>query len=373
MNWPHCENARRDFVGFYCEGSDGGRRHRPARARGNSEALGLKQDHNTMSDDLKFQLRLTLSDEFAQVTRNDPGDPSISTLTEILNRHDAVMKCQFDAFAGYVSEAEANGIENFHLYEWTKKTIDDPAKKAKYTKSFTLYVGGNEVYEKDKANALEAELKPLVGGPIVAKMFKYDTDPVHNPQPPRQIYGGDRTTSPHVHQREGEVPPAATLHRLVDPKHGERLQQPCVLQRTRINYLKTELTHELHHPQLAAGIVAGDQHDGLDRIFGGLGHVAGPRHVQRLEDSGARGPTCNLLAGRGVEAEDKLQSVWTHAQWVRAVDHDLTRETAQTSDRPLGRGPRRRDHHDFGLFDGFRWRSDAFLGKRRMFWIGWIA
>ena len=141
---------------------------------------------HTMSDDLKFQLRLTLSDEFAQVARNVPGDPSISMLTDILNRHDAVMKCQFDAFADYVSEAEASGIENFHLYEWTKKTIDDPAKKSKYTKSFALYVGGDEVYEKDKADALEAELKPLVGGPIVAKMFKYDTDPAHNPQPPRQ-------------------------------------------------------------------------------------------------------------------------------------------------------------------------------------------
>jgi hypothetical protein len=58
-----------------------------------------------------------------------------------------------------------------------KKTVDDPAKKAKYTKSFAVYVGGKEVYEKDKADALEAELKPLVGGPIVAKMFKYDTDP----------------------------------------------------------------------------------------------------------------------------------------------------------------------------------------------------
>ena len=142
--------------------------------------------HNAMSDDLKFQLRLTLSDEFAHVARNDPGDPSISPLTDILNRHDAVMQCQFDAFAGYVTEAEANGIENYHLYEWTKKTIDDPAKKAKYTRSFALCVGGKEVYEKDKADALEAELKPLVGGRIVAKMFKYDSDPAHNPQPPRR-------------------------------------------------------------------------------------------------------------------------------------------------------------------------------------------
>ena len=64
-----------------------------------------------MSDDLKFQLRLTLRDEFAPVARNDPGNPSISPLTNILNRHDAVLKCQFDAFADYVSEAEANGVE----------------------------------------------------------------------------------------------------------------------------------------------------------------------------------------------------------------------------------------------------------------------
>ena len=138
-----------------------------------------------MSDDLKFQLRLTLNDEFAQVARSDPGNPSISPLADILSRHHAVMKCQFDAFADYVSEAEVNGVKNFPLYEWTKKTIEDPAKQSKYTKSFALYVRGEEVYAKDKADALEAELKPLVGGPIIAQMFKYDTDPAHNPQPPR--------------------------------------------------------------------------------------------------------------------------------------------------------------------------------------------
>src|SRR5712691_11516560 len=49
------------------------------------------------------------------------------------------------------------------LYAWT---VADPAKEAKYTKSFTLYVGGDEVCERSKADALEAELKPLVGGPI---------------------------------------------------------------------------------------------------------------------------------------------------------------------------------------------------------------
>jgi hypothetical protein len=139
-----------------------------------------------VGNDLSFQLRLTLKDEFAQVARNNPEDSSIAPLTKILRRHDATLKCQFDLFADYVSEAEANGIDKYPLYEWTKTTVDDPAKKEKYTKSFSVYVGGREVYEKDKADALEAELEPLVGGPIVARMFKYDSDPAHNPQPPQR-------------------------------------------------------------------------------------------------------------------------------------------------------------------------------------------
>ena len=138
-----------------------------------------------MSEELKYQLRLTLSDPFAKLARKRPDDPSIVPLTQVLHRHDATLKCQHDAFADYVREAEANGVENYPLYAWTKQTVDDPVKEAKYTKSFTLYVGGEEVYEKRKADALEDEIKPLVGGQIVAQMFRYDTDPAHNPHPPR--------------------------------------------------------------------------------------------------------------------------------------------------------------------------------------------
>jgi hypothetical protein len=100
-----------------------------------------------MGDDLKYQLRLTLSDPFAKVARNHPDDPSIAPLTQVLHRHDAALKCQYDAFADYVREAEVEGVEKYPLYAWTKKTADDPAKEAKYTKSFALYVGGDEVYE----------------------------------------------------------------------------------------------------------------------------------------------------------------------------------------------------------------------------------
>jgi hypothetical protein len=136
-----------------------------------------------MGDELKYQLRLTLRDTFAKVARNHTDDPSIAPLTQLLRRHDATLKCQYDSFADYVKEAEAEGVERYPLYAWTKKTVDDPVKEAKYTKSFTLYVGGDEVYERTKADALEAELKPLVGGPIVARMFRYDTDPAHSRHP----------------------------------------------------------------------------------------------------------------------------------------------------------------------------------------------
>ncbi len=137
-----------------------------------------------MSNQWEYQVRIYLGDEFAKMARRDPDNPAIKPLADILSRHDAAMKCQFDAFAGYVVEAEKHGTENYPLYDWTKATIEDPAKKAKYTKSFTLYVDGKEVYAKEKADALESDLQPLVSGKLVTRISKHDTNPANNPQPP---------------------------------------------------------------------------------------------------------------------------------------------------------------------------------------------
>ncbi len=65
-------------------------------------------------------------------------------------------------------------------------TIENPAKKAKYLKTFTLYVDGNEVYAKESADVLESDLQPLVGGEMVTRMSKHDTNPANNPQPPER-------------------------------------------------------------------------------------------------------------------------------------------------------------------------------------------
>ena len=137
-----------------------------------------------MSQQWEYQVRIHLGDEFADVARRDPDNPAIKPLADILRKHQATMKCQFDAFADYVAEAEKHGTKDYPLYAWTKATIGTPDKKAKYIKSFTLYVDGNEIYAKEKADALESDLRPLMGGKLVSKLSKHDTNHANNPQPP---------------------------------------------------------------------------------------------------------------------------------------------------------------------------------------------
>ena len=139
-----------------------------------------------MSTQWEYQLRIDLDDELAKVARRDPRNAAIKPLADILTRHHATMKCQFDAFADYVAEAEQRGTENYPLYAWTKATIEDPEKRAKYVKNFTLYVDGNEVYAKLLADALESDLQPLVGGKLITRLSKYDSNPANNPQAPAQ-------------------------------------------------------------------------------------------------------------------------------------------------------------------------------------------
>jgi hypothetical protein len=83
-----------------------------------------------------------------------------------------------------VAEAEAEGPENFLLYKWTKATLEDPARRAKHIKTFAMHVAGKEVYPKAEADALEADLQPLIGGRLVTRMSRHDTNPANNLQVP---------------------------------------------------------------------------------------------------------------------------------------------------------------------------------------------
>ena len=46
----------------------------------------------------------------AELARRKPGGPALAPLTEILAKHRAALKSQFDAFAEYVAAAEEHGV-----------------------------------------------------------------------------------------------------------------------------------------------------------------------------------------------------------------------------------------------------------------------
>jgi hypothetical protein len=124
--------------------------------------------------------------DIAQSVRQQVRDPELRPLFNIIAEHRAALKCQFDAFTEYVAAAEQHGVENYPLYHWTKATIEDPAKKEKYLKTFTVYVDDREVYAKEIADALEADLQTLATSGLITQISKYDTNPANNPQPPQR-------------------------------------------------------------------------------------------------------------------------------------------------------------------------------------------
>ena len=145
-----------------------------------------QSDRRAAGGEWQYQLRVDLAEDAAAAARAGADHPGLGPLRRILAAHDARLVCQYDAFTGYCAEAEAEGVEHYPLYTWTRAVIADPAKKAKYLKSFSIHVGGAEVYAKDAADALEAELEPLVGAGVVTWLAKHDTDPANSPQIPEK-------------------------------------------------------------------------------------------------------------------------------------------------------------------------------------------
>lgn len=151
-----------------------------------------------MSEEWTRQVRIYLGDEFAKAARKSTDAEELKPLMDILEKHDATLKCQFDAFAGYVYEAEdaiakvaGTDMEEavrsqYFLYEWTKDTIENPVKQEKYQKEFTVYVKGQETYDAEVANAVAADIEKLVDDKNITRVRNRDSNPANNPQmPPR--------------------------------------------------------------------------------------------------------------------------------------------------------------------------------------------
>jgi soluble lytic murein transglycosylase-like protein len=142
-----------------------------------------------MSEEWEFQIRASLTDRAAELICEGGDAAELAPLVAVAERHEAQIRSQYDAFAEFVAESEAAGETQSALYKWTRVTIDDPVKAAKHKKIVTFYVKGEEVYPRAAAEALEADLAPLIGGPLVVKVNKYDSNPANNPQPPAHLMG----------------------------------------------------------------------------------------------------------------------------------------------------------------------------------------
>ena len=62
--------------------------------------------------------------------------------------------------------------------------------RAKHGAAFAVRVGGEEVYPRDAADAVAAALQPFVGGDLVARMTKHDTNPATNIPVPNKYKQG---------------------------------------------------------------------------------------------------------------------------------------------------------------------------------------
>ena len=112
-------------------------------------------------NELLYQVRLDVTEDIAQEVRNKNYYKLNEYIDAILLKVDADLICQFDAFNNFVIECEKEDNTNNALYKWTKDTIENNLKKKKYLKSFTVYVNGEQLYDKKTADYLESEIKNL--------------------------------------------------------------------------------------------------------------------------------------------------------------------------------------------------------------------
>jgi hypothetical protein len=179
--------------------------------------------HVTKVEELQYQTRFNLNAAFTEAANNNPSDLALKPLNDVLERYNASMKNQYQAFADAVDSmaieipqmadqivdavsrvkaaiaaddvgAEMKAMQEFNelapafyertsLHGWTKATIDKPGKKELYSSRFTAYAdGGKEVYSKASAVGLENELRALMASGMVTKVNRFNMDPAQNPQ-----------------------------------------------------------------------------------------------------------------------------------------------------------------------------------------------
>ena len=131
-----------------------------------------------------YQVRIRVNDVLSKNLRTNEPTKTAENILAIAKKHGTRPVCTYDAFCDYCSEAEANDIEKYSLYDWTKQTIENPKKKEKHIKSFAFYKDNDQVYDKILAVALHEDLLPLKNNGLIEELTLIDSNPKNNPQPP---------------------------------------------------------------------------------------------------------------------------------------------------------------------------------------------
>ena len=140
-----------------------------------------------MKNKILYQLRIDFDEKAAKDLISSQSINSCKKLSSVLDEENAKLICQYEAFSLFVKECEQNNLTSTPLYKWTKDTIENKDKKIKYMKSFTIYVKSEQLYKKDVANRIEKKLLSL-NCECILKVYKYDSNPKNNPQPPKKYF-----------------------------------------------------------------------------------------------------------------------------------------------------------------------------------------
>jgi len=139
-----------------------------------------------LSENWLYQVRIRLRKEIAEAVRFDYENEVAEKIVNLAKKHKTSLVCTLDAFSGYVKEAEKNGIENYPLYKWTKKTIQNEEKVKKHSLAFAFYYKEEQVYPKKIAEKLHNDLLVFYEAGVIKELRLIDTNPNNNPQPPTQ-------------------------------------------------------------------------------------------------------------------------------------------------------------------------------------------
>ena len=132
---------------------------------------------------LALPAAIDLPDELAELARRDPTAPALKPLAEILAKHHATLKSQYDAFADYVAEAERQGVDNYPLP--MDQGHDRPARQtAKIPEILHPLHRRRRGVSAGQGRRPGSRPPPPVAGPLLTHIAKHDTNPANNPQMP---------------------------------------------------------------------------------------------------------------------------------------------------------------------------------------------